>query len=118
MAQPVIEEKKTVCCFCSKSAAKGAVAVRPGLAARGLSPDLKTAGTIPSLLFALFYQVEIRHRQLPQQQSAPLAGRPTPLTLQSDYGNSVVARFVGRSRTEAGKCGPQMLDHKAAQKIR
>jgi predicted nucleic acid-binding protein len=39
-------------------------------------------------LFALFYQVEIRHRQLPYNDSPrPAPGMPMPVEISCDYGN-------------------------------
>jgi hypothetical protein len=39
-------------------------------------------------LFALFYQVEIRHRQLPYSDSPrPASSLPMPVEISCDYGN-------------------------------
>jgi hypothetical protein len=56
---------------------------------RGKGPLGNERPFLSAPLFALFYQVEIRHPRLPKKEK-PLAGFHAA-TLQCHYGNSIVA---------------------------
>jgi hypothetical protein len=53
----------------------------------------EAARATPTRLFPLFYQVEIRHRQLLQSHLRTRSGVPTPATVQYEFVNYMIVYY-------------------------
>src|SRR4051794_28160005 len=70
------------------------VAVSP--TARPVPGDRPLANRPTPILFPLFYQVEIRHRQLHSMSARSHSEALDAVSIQCDYGNYMVCRCCGR----------------------